>query len=64
MTIEDEIPLEERYTRRARAAWNAAIALPRWEESGGSMQAWVARTEACGRIAAALIMSDREEKNE
>lgn len=60
MTTEDAIPLEERYARRARAAWNAAIALPNWEAASG-MQAWVARTEACGRIAAALIMSDREE---
>jgi hypothetical protein len=50
-------PMEERYRRQAKAAWDAAFkAAPTVygkEES-------VARIESIGRIAAALILADRE----
>lgn len=54
---EDEVPVEVRYKRQAKAAWNAAFDAM---SNSYSTQEGVAKIEAAGRIAAALILSDRK----
>lgn len=54
---EDEIPVEERYRRQAKAAVDAARAALGPTYSGAET---IAKWEVTGRIAVALILSDRK----
>lgn len=53
--IEDSVPMEARYRRRAEAAWVAARAAVGVSHSTAGM---IAKIEAAGRIAAALLTAD------
>jgi len=55
MTVEDEVPVEARLNKLAKAAWDAAIKnAPRVYTSEESTM----RVEAIGRVAAALIHAE------
>jgi hypothetical protein len=61
-TVPHDVPtLEERYARKARAAYDAATTVTyEKHRSLDGMDVWLARMEAAARIAAALILADRE----